>query len=177
MSFLPSYFEPFLAPCSFSFLYSSSATRLNADKALIPQLREVIAQFRDSLRIQIVNSPRTLAAVAHEARVFQYAQMLRHRRARNGQSCREFIDRVGMLGEQGEDRQTRRIAQSCPARFVRKYSLTVSYYLPMNPSRVLLYFLGHASSVWIPWGPASGAEKREWYSAFRVRSRDRQSPD
>lgn len=60
------------------FVFSSF---LEGCESFIPKVGEMIAQERQALGIQFVNATRAVAAVAHQARLFQDAQVLRNRRA------------------------------------------------------------------------------------------------
>lgn len=72
----------------------------------------MIAQERNALRIQLVNAPRACPTVTHQTRLLEYAQVLRHRRARHRQPRRQFVYRIGMTAEHLEDGQPRGVAQS-----------------------------------------------------------------
>jgi hypothetical protein len=76
---------------------------------------EMIAQQGDALGIQFVNPPGTRTSIAHQASVFQNAQMLRHCRARNRQSGGELVHRARMAPDHFEDGQASGIAKSSKA--------------------------------------------------------------
>src|SRR5580692_2573589 len=78
---------------------------------LVPQICKVIAQHRNSLWIQLVNPPRAGLPVAHQPRLFQHPQMLRHRGPRNWQSRRQLVHRLRVLRQRMKDRQLGRIPQ------------------------------------------------------------------
>ena len=80
-------------------------------KRLIPQLRKVIPQQRQTLGIQFINPPRAFPPVANQPRLFQHPQVLRNGRPRYRQSRRQLIHRSRMVPQHFEYRQPRRVAQ------------------------------------------------------------------
>lgn len=72
----------------------------------------MIAQESDALRIQLVDAPRACAAIAHQTRFLEHAQVLRHRGAGHRQPRSQFAHRMGMIAEHFEDAQSRGIAKS-----------------------------------------------------------------
>ncbi len=75
----------------------------------------MVAQQSDALGIQFVNAPRTCASIAHQASVLQNAQMLRDRRARNGQPGGELVHRARTAPDHFEDGQASGIAKCSEA--------------------------------------------------------------
>jgi len=72
----------------------------------------MIPQERNALRIQLVDTAGAGVAIAHQTRLLEYAQVLRHRGARHGQLRRQFVYRVGMMAEHLEDSQAGGIPES-----------------------------------------------------------------
>jgi len=84
---------------------------LERGKRLIPQLRKVVPQHRQALGIQLVDPPRPLAAVAHQACILQHAQVLGNGRTGNRQARRKLIHRLGMVAQHLENGQPGGVAQ------------------------------------------------------------------
>src|SRR4029077_13469358 len=63
-------------------------------RRLRPELIEPGAQRAETVRIDLVDVARAVGAVEHEAGVFQRLQMLRDRRAADGQFSRKLADRA-----------------------------------------------------------------------------------
>ena len=80
-------------------------------KRLIPQLRKMIPQQRQTLGIQFIDPPRPFPTVAHQPRLFQHPQVLRNGRPRYRQSRRQLIHRLRMVAQHLEDGQPRWVAQ------------------------------------------------------------------
>jgi len=80
-------------------------------KRLIPQLRKVIPQQRQTLRIQLVNPAGPFPPVANQPRLFQHPQMLRNGRPRYRQSRRQLVHRLRMVAQHLKNGQPRRVAQ------------------------------------------------------------------
>ena len=89
----------------------------------IPQLREVIAEQRQALGIQLINSTSSFAAVPHQARILQDAQVLRYRGARNRQAGGKLVHGLRMVAQHLEDGQPGGVAQR------RQSALYVSFHL------------------------------------------------
>ena len=81
-------------------------------KRLVPQLREVVPQQRQPLRIQFVNPARAFPAVPHKARILQHPQVLRNGWPRYRQARRKLVHSLRVIAQHLEDRQPGRIAQS-----------------------------------------------------------------
>ena len=84
----------------------------------------MVSQRREPFGIQFVDSPSTLAAVAHQPSMFQHAQVLRDRRPRHRQTCSEFVYGSRMRTDHLEDGEPGGITQS------RQAVLYVSFHLP-----------------------------------------------
>ena len=84
---------------------------LEGGKSLVPQSCKVVAQKRESIRIQFVDPPGAFAAVAHQPRILQHAQVLRNGRARDRQSRGKLVYSLGMVAQHLEDSQPGGVAQ------------------------------------------------------------------
>jgi len=71
----------------------------------------MIAEQRQALRIQFVDPPGAFAAVAHQPRILQHAQVLRNGRARDRQSRGKLVYSLGMVAQHLEDGQPGGVAQ------------------------------------------------------------------
>lgn len=72
----------------------------------------MVAQQRQPLRIELVNAPRALTAVAHQACVLEDAKVLGDGGARDGQTGRKLVHGLGMVAEHLEDGEAGGVAQS-----------------------------------------------------------------
>src|SRR5690606_40524041 len=74
--------------------------------------REIFLQARDGLRIQCEQALAALAPAAHDARVFQYAQVLADRLAAEGAVAAQFGDRtLPAVAELADQRQAGGVAE------------------------------------------------------------------
>jgi len=73
----------------------------------------MIAQHGDAFGIQLVNAPRAIAAVAHQPRVLQNAEVLGDGRAGNGQPRGQLVHRPWRSAQHFEDGQPGGVAQCC----------------------------------------------------------------
>src|SRR5436190_12851566 len=75
-----------------------------------PELVEVLAQGCEGLGIELVDPPVPLGAVDHQIGVLEDAQMLRDRRAADGEIRRQLADGKRALTQLGEDRPASGVA-------------------------------------------------------------------
>ena len=85
---------------------------LESAQSAVPKLREVITQERQAFRIQFVNAARALAAVAHQPRFLEHAEVLGDRGTGYRKPGGELVDSTGMRTEHFEDGQAGGIAKS-----------------------------------------------------------------
>ena len=71
----------------------------------------MVTENDQPFRIEFVNAARAIAAVAHQASLFENAQMLRNCRARNGQTCGEFMNGARRGAQHLEDGQASGVAK------------------------------------------------------------------
>ena len=71
----------------------------------------MVAQKRQTFGIEFVDATCAVAAIAHEASLFENTKMLGDGGARNGQTGGEFVDGARRGAEHFEDGQTGWVAQ------------------------------------------------------------------
>lgn len=72
----------------------------------------MIAQQGQAFGIQFVDAARTFAAIAHQAGVFQHAQVLRNRRPGHREPRGELVHCQRLIAQHFEDGQAGGIAES-----------------------------------------------------------------
>ena len=85
---------------------------LESCQCLVPKLGKMVAQKGQPIGVEFVDAARALAAVAHQASLFEHPQVLRNRRTRNGQAGSEFVHRTRRSAQHLEDSQAGCVAQS-----------------------------------------------------------------
>jgi len=84
----------------------------------------MVAQERQTLGVELVDAARAFAAVAHQAGFLEDAEMLGNGRARNRETCGQFVDGPGRSAEHFKDGQAGRVAEGGESAFY------VSIHLP-----------------------------------------------
>jgi hypothetical protein len=85
-----------------------------AGEGPLPVGVELVAQGGERDRVEAVDPAGPHRPVGHETGVLEHLEVLRHRRARDGQAGGQLPDRLGPVGQGVEDRAARPVGERAP---------------------------------------------------------------